>query len=331
MRILFVSGSVPPEYCGVGHYTNNLAKALRERGVNVDILSTPNWSVRNAGSKIKEINRRKPDIVHVQYPTIGYGHGLGPHIIGLAKRSVVTVHEVTQAHVLRRLSLFLFSLRSHLIFTNEYELKYSCLYAPWIRNKACILPIGSNIPVALPQRREKQVVYFGLIAPNKGIENFIQGARIAAEKGINIRFVIMGARVPGKDSYLKELQEQTKTLSVEWKIDLPDKLVANELQRSFLAYLPFPDGASERRGSLLAVLANGVPAVTTHGTFTSNDLSNVTVEAKNPLNAVAVIEDLLGKKEMWSKLSKRGQDYAERFSWQSIASEHIKLYETIVE
>ncbi len=89
MRIMIVSGSVPPEPCGVGDHAARLAQELSERdGVEVAIL-TSEWIQPEQQGKVAffPVVKRgpgglraafaflaewKPDIVHIQWPTQGY-------------------------------------------------------------------------------------------------------------------------------------------------------------------------------------------------------------------------------------------------------------------
>ena len=89
MRIMIVSGSVPPEPCGVGDHAARLAQELSERdGVEVAIL-TSEWIKPEPQGKVAffpvvkrgpgglraafaSLAEWKPDIVHIQWPTQGY-------------------------------------------------------------------------------------------------------------------------------------------------------------------------------------------------------------------------------------------------------------------
>ena len=89
MRIMIVSGSVPPEPCGVGDHAARLARELSERqGMEVAIL-TSEWIKPEPQGKVAffplvkrgpgglraafaSLAEWKPDIVHIQWPTQGY-------------------------------------------------------------------------------------------------------------------------------------------------------------------------------------------------------------------------------------------------------------------
>ena len=119
----------------------------------------------------------------------------------------------------------------------------------------------------LRERPAARVVYFGQIRPNKGLEQFLELANRSIASKRPFKFKIMGS-VPGAhQGYMRSLRSACSP-AVDWALDLSFADVAETLAASFAAYLPFPDGASERRGSLLAALANGLPVLSTFGSAT---------------------------------------------------------------
>jgi glycosyltransferase involved in cell wall biosynthesis len=329
MKIAIITGSYPPDACGVGDYTYVLANKLKQQGISVTVIKQNRWTGREIKKLIKEL--KNYDVVHLQYPTQGYGYSLGPHLLSILRPLVITIHEVSQAHIIRRFSLLAFTLRPiKLIFTTEFEKNYAEKHAPWIKGRTTFIPIGSNIPIGKRAGEiEKQVVYFGLIYPKKNIEDFIKLTELAHNSGLQIKFKIIGKVVDKFQSYYSELKEKSKNLPVEWLINLNDTEVANILSQTTFAYLPFPDGASDRRSSLLATLSNGVITITTRGLFTPKSMEKVVKFANTPLDALQIIKSLIGREECLQILSRRSEEYAERFSWEHIAMEHIEIYEEI--
>ena len=102
MKILLVTGSLPPMKCGVGAYSLRLAVALSrvehlEVGILTDVRAS-SCSIEKAfelfpfvSGKTSDINRVravfrdwKPNIIHFQFPTMGYNDwGRLPHILPL--------------------------------------------------------------------------------------------------------------------------------------------------------------------------------------------------------------------------------------------------------
>jgi glycosyltransferase involved in cell wall biosynthesis len=346
-RVLLVSGSLPPEACGVGDYASRLATALTHAGMDVQILTTAgperaerakvdlratvrSWSIFNLAAVRKQIRELRPGVVHLQYPTVAYGAGLMPQALVLSGAPfVVTIHEASISHVLRRMSLYPFLvLADRVIATTRFEADFLVRMYPPARGKMAVIPIGSNIPPAPPRPHDGGVVYFGLIAPNKGLESFLSVAGMARDAGQDWRFQVVGTPQSKRRSYARSLYEASRRLGIEWHANLPAEEVAAHLAAAGAVYLPFPDGASLRRGSLIAALVNGAPVVTTRGRATPGELvvDETVVFANSPETAYGRIKDLFSRADLGDELSRRAIEYARRFSWPRIAEQHASLY-----
>lgn len=323
-----VTGSYPPDVCGAGDYTEQLVGALSGRGVSVEVVTGPGWRIRDVPAVLKRIGASGADITHIQYPTVGYGRNLGPQLVALLERGVVTLHEASQTHLLRQFALYPLLLSRHIIFTNRFEQAYISRFAPWLRQRSSVIPIGSNVPVgrADGERMLDEIVYFGLIRPAKGLESVLELADILKQRGSRMTVRIIGLPLKEHRSYLDALRTKSASLPVIWDLGLSDAATADRLAKAAYAYAPFPDGASERRGSLLALLANGVATVTTRGAQTSSAFNEVVEFAASPMDAASILDSLRVDASRRLGFSKQGSRYASQFSWPGIAELHIKVY-----
>jgi glycosyltransferase involved in cell wall biosynthesis len=238
---------------------------------------------------------------------------------------VVTLHEVSQAHILRRLALYPFSIRSkHIIFTTEYERRYASTRAPWISGRCTIIPIGTNIAVVdKPKIMDiKDVIYFGLIRPQKGLEDILDLASLIKESGAHLAIRIIGKPHPKCIDYYHLLRK---------RFELPDAAVADLLSRAAVAYMPFPDGASERRSSLMTLLANGIATITTKSPTTPSELDSVVKYAANPGQALQVAISLIDDTTVLLDMSAHARGYAGKFTWEFIAARHMDVYRKLLE
>lgn len=332
MKILLMTGSYPPDICGVADYTERLAESLRHAGIEVSILTGMRWNGTNVLRLNEQIEARGADILHMQYPTTGYGWHVGPQLVSLLKPFVITIHECSQSHVFRRLSLYPFSLRApYVIFTNEYERRYASGFAPWITHKSTVIPIGSNVCTSRVEvmRAPNVVTYFGLIRPLKGLEQVIRFARQCRNRNNGLSVRVVGTVLPGNEAYHATLVREAEDLAIEWKLGLQGDNLSRVLAGAEIAYLPFPDGASERRGSLIAMLESGAAVITTRGPHTPPSMDNVVDFASSAQEAVDAAEALFRDPLRRSKRRNAGLEYAARFSWESIASQHVALYERL--
>ena len=331
MKIAIVTGTFPPGTCGVGDYTARLAEALGQTGLDVRIIDVGDWRMRGA---LKTRNSlQNYDLVHIQYPTPGSGYSLGPHALSLLRSCVVTIHEASQRRILRKLSLLPFMVRPrHLIFTSDFERRFVTGWVPWVARNSSIVPIPSNIR-AFPQERRRttsEIAYFGLILPRKGLEQVVELTQLIKSEGLDLKVRIIGKPRPEHMGYFQELRSLTGELPVIWDLDLSEDLVAERLASSSVAYLPFPDGASERRSSLKAALVNGVAVITTQGAHTPESMKSVVRFSENPRRALLIARSLLASEQDRADLAKNAAQYLRQCTWEHVAELHLAVYRSLL-
>jgi glycosyltransferase involved in cell wall biosynthesis len=169
-----------------------------------------------------------------------------------------------------------------IIFTSKYEQSYARKRIPFIKRRSSVIKIRPNITGVLHSKsineRNIDIVYFGHIRPNKGIEKYIQSVK---DISFPVKAIIVGQVFTGYELYSQNIFAQCKQHHIEIILNLPNNDVSEILNNTKIAYLPFPDGASERRGSLLAVFANGTAVLTTCGKYTTKELAEVILDDNN--------------------------------------------------
>jgi glycosyltransferase involved in cell wall biosynthesis len=330
LKIALIIGQCVPGKCGVGDYTIRLAEALGNAGVHAEVINTGDWSIAHA-LKVKRTLSRF-DILHLQYPTAGFGRSLGPQLFSILSPAITTIHEASQRKLLRKLSLFPFALRpQHLIFTSNFERRFAIRFAPWTAKHSSVIPVGTNIHVQPAERPvlSQEIIYFGLIMPNKGLEHVIQLASLIKTGGLPYTVNIVGQVPVGQEGYFQQLRNQAAELPVVWNQDLTDWQVAQALNRSSAAYLPYPDGASDRRTSLKSALAAGLAVVTNRGEHTSSSLAKSVLLGATPQEALSCLQMLFNDTSARNALSMRAIQYSHRFSWERIGRLHVEVYQSV--
>ena len=331
LRVALIVGDNHTPYCGVKNYARSLAQALAERGIDAQVMTPKDWSAKSVLAFSTRLRKEGFDIVHLQYPSIGYRGSLFPHFLGfmnVADVSVVTVHEYSALPRMQRISTQLFrgTARS-VILCSHYE---RSLYDRELANIGApqtVIPIGSNVPAATTDgSRDRTVVYFGQIRPNKGIEQFIELVRRSIESQRQFSFHIMGSAPAAHQKYLRDLQQSAPEV-VRWSIDLEFAEVSEILARSFAAYLPFPDGVSERRGSMLAALTNGIPVLSTIGAATPPEMLPSFLPTKSSDEALLLLDELVEDPEWHARLCGASRSHGARYTWSSIAAQHELAYQ----
>jgi glycosyltransferase involved in cell wall biosynthesis len=315
--------------CGVSDYSVSLAAALADAGVDVELLTQPTWGPRSVARVRDRLRRLAPDLVHLQYPTASYRTSLAPHVLSLLEApAVLTLHEATQAHPLRQLSLLALLARAgHVVFTSAAERNHVLRTARWLRDRTSVIPIGSAIPrgTAPAGARADRVVAFGLLTPEKGLDDVFALAQRARSRP-GTRVLVIGRVEKRFAEFGASLGAAAEGLPVDWALDRDATEVADLLAGSAVGYLPYPDGASGRRSSLLALLTNGVATITTPGPFVDGDLAGAVDLAPTPEAAWARAQALLDDPLARDAAAERGRRYAQERDWGAIASRHAALY-----
>jgi glycosyltransferase involved in cell wall biosynthesis len=329
MRVALATGVCPPGECGVGDYTACLDKALRAKGVESHVIASEGWNVSSILRVRRSLREQNFDVVHIEYPTVGFGTRLGPQALSLLQGCVVTIHEASQRHFLRKLALFPFCVRpEHIIFTSRFERQFATKWAPWITRVSSVIPVGSNIGVGASKgpRNLCEVVHFGLIMPGKGVEQVVELSRLIKSAGLPLKVRVIGKAPLRSVDYLEKLRSETAHLPVIWDLDLSEEQVAARLADASIAYLPYPDGASERRTTLKAALLNGVVVLTTRSFQTPHSLGRAVKFCATAEEALAVICHLLQHTEEIARMATAAEYSGKMYAWGRIAELHLRVY-----
>jgi len=342
ITVALVSGSWPPDVCGVGDYSANLSNALERTGISVHRIGSPiwNWGAREkiAGS----IEATAPDVVHIQYPTRGYASSRVPAWLMWRLRHyprVATLHEYSAqvgpplfGVLPRGLPHYLpLSTANATIFSSEHERNLVAGFAPWIRKRAHILPIGSNIPRLVQSGdRRSELLHFGQICPGKGIESFEVLARLMRSSQTNLRTALIGSVPFQGEAWADAMTDRLRDAGVTIEVDLPEEGVAERMNQARFAYLPFPDGASAKRGSLIAALVNGMVVLTPHRDITPSLIRACTLHAEDPTHAALLLEELSNDPQRCSEIGRAAREGGARCGWERIAEMHREIYVNVL-
>jgi len=228
-----------------------------------------------------------------------------------------------------------------------------------------LIPIGSNI-AATPAdgydraawRARLQIgtdqtllAYFGLISRSKGLNTLLDALARLPER---YRLLVIGgaASAPEDRAYTDAIGLQIDRLGLEQRVTFTGHCAETEVSAHLLAAdiaaLPFADGASFRRGSLLAALAHGLPVVTTlpttddrmspivyrpssivHGPLIDGENVLLTPPGDPPALAHA-IQRLARDAVLRERLTAGGRALAAQFGWDAIAAQHEQLYARLI-
>lgn len=340
-HILVITGSYPPEICGVGDYTKNLMTSAT--GNNWKLYHRGDWRLGMLFAIIKDINLSKPREIFMQYPTQGYGWSLVPQLLCLyyslfsTIRFTVVLHEFSQLSKKAKLAArLLLASANQIIFTNDFERIAATKFLQSVGARSRTVKIVSNISasensMAPKDSRPLDLAYFGHVRPKKGIETFIETVREIRKTNSCLKIALIGQCPPGFENYTEQQLAICKSLRVDLMLDLPSDRVSQALSCVKVVYLPFPDGISERRGTALAAMANGALVLTTTGLHTTDELgqavSLVSTEV-TPLAVALQLQEIIALPESAMQgLRSRAHAYLCQHipqSWDDVAQSYVE-------
>jgi glycosyltransferase involved in cell wall biosynthesis len=219
-------------------------------------------------------------------------------------------------------------------------------------------PLVTNIDVVPVERDEARdevrsrygwpleapvIAYFGFLHPVKGIENLLKAHKKVLDNHPQARLLVVGgveSLALGEEAawYWNELH----TLVAELRLDetvamtgyMPGEEASRLLSGADVGVLPFNHGVTLKSGTLLALLAHGLPVVATRSDPPEPELADGRlvrlVERRDIPGLAAALSGLLADAPQRARLGEAGRAYCRSLSWPAIAERHVEVYETVL-
>lgn len=301
------------------------------------------------------------DVVNLQYQTAAYDMSMYVHFVPNVVRGVpvvTTFHDLRFPYLFPKAGRLRNWIVSHLarssdgVITTNHEDAHQLRKLP----SAALIPIGSNILKPLDGAFEAQLwrkaagardgefllAYFGLINRSKGLEVLLKSFAKLRADGIAARLVMIGnagTSDPSNLAYLKEIEALIERLELAAHIHRLGYIEDETVIGSFLSaadavVLPFTDGASYRRGSLMAAIRYGCPTVTTIPrvhipTFRHND-NLMLVPPDDPHALTLALHRLHESPQLRQQLKHGAAALSADFEWTQIARDSVAFYERVI-
>jgi glycosyltransferase involved in cell wall biosynthesis len=330
-RLVTLCGAGGTKHDAMRDSQDILEPMFQQRGIEVCPVDLGRWTLATVPALLREIARLRPDGILMQYPTGAFGHSLGPVFVGLLQRIaplMVMLHEFIAAHPLRKVAVGALLLRADRVgVTAEREGAALMGRFPWLRDRVRSVPIASNIPGRdwLPTQPPK-VIYFGQLRPNKGLEDFFACVDKLMLEVRTAQYEVVGAIVPNLSDYAAFIRDQAYRRGITVTLDLEPDEVSGVLASATVALLPFPDGASFRRGTLFAAAACGVPIVTTIGPDTPAELASFVVGAGSPQEMVCLLRQLLEDEQKLLAAHQRSLLLSSQYGWEKTVDHYVTIF-----
>ena len=338
-----------------------------EPGAPLVMRRVRRWDWRILAALPRAARLRGWDVLHIQYQPGAYG--LHPAITLLpawlrrwrgTPAVVTTFHDLRVPYVfpkagpLRPLAVRQLARGSHgAIAVAEEDLPQ---LAAWTRGAATVVrhvPLGNQLDAPPPADFDRAawragtgvppgaalVGHFGFVNRSKGVDDLVRATASLARAGRDVHLLMIGDPLGASDatnrSYLAEIRRLVQRLGLEervhWTGFQAAGALAGWLRCVDVAALPFRDGASLRRTSLIAAWAHGAPVLTTEPARPADWLGDppaaATVPAASADRLAAALAGLLDDPQRRAALQAAGRDFARRFSWPEVARQTAGLYE----
>ena len=321
------------------------------------------WRWPSISTIVDLIIRYDLDIVNLQYQPAAFNMNspainfLPWRLRGIAP-AVVTFHDLRvpylfpKANGLRGWVVRTMARRSAgCIATNAADLTR---LQQWTDKPLRHIPIGSNIDAYDPNhveiaeardhlhlgRNDILLGYFGFLNESKGADVLIDAL---SQLDDHVHLVFFGGRTGASDAksnqgYLDHLQQVIDRRGlhrrVHWTGFLPPMRVSTYLSAADLMVMPYRDGVSSRRGTLMAVLAHGRPLVTTSPGKLEDGFEhdkNMWLVPPDDARALAdAVRSLGSDPARRTRLGQGAKELAKSFGWDAIARQTAEFYEELV-
>jgi len=368
-----VIGNYLPRQCGIATFTTDLCAAISAEYGTARLLALPvndteagydypsrvRWSlaqddVKSYQEAAEFLNFNNIDMVCLQHEYGIFGGPAGSHILlllrGLKMPVVTTLHTVLrepnpdQVIVMEEIA----ELSDRLIVMSELSSQFLQEIYKVPVSKIDMVPHGvPDLPFLDPNFYKDRfgvegkavLLTFGLLSPNKGIENVIQALPRILSKHSNVAYIVAGATHPHilrreGDRYRARLQALAKEVGVESQVIFHDRFVSPEEMAEFIGaadiYItPYRYEAQVVSGTLAYALGAGKAIISTpywHAIELLDDQRGALVPFQDPAAIAQKTIELLDTPAIRHAMRKRAYLFARDMVWQKAAQGYMASF-----
>ncbi|MGC1617448.1 MAG: glycosyltransferase family 4 protein [Candidatus Acidiferrum sp.] len=371
-----VVGNYLPRHCGIATFTTDLCDAIHAEFGAAELLALPvndteegydyparvrfELSEDNLASYRQAadfLNFSNIDLVCLQHEYGIFGGNSGAHILELLRRLrmpiATTLHTVlrdpnpAQRAVMEEIA----TLSDRLIVMSQQssEILQEVFHVP--AEKIDLIPHGIlDLPFTDPSfykdafgtEGKEVLLTFGLLSPNKGIENVIKALPAILARHSNVVYMVSGITHPHilrreGDKYREYLQKLARDLGVEANVIFRNRFVSPQERVELIGAAdiyntPYKHKAQVVSGTLAYALGAGKAIISTpylHAIELLDDERGVLVPFDDPGAIAAKTVELLCDGTARHAMRKRAYLYARDMVWSRAAQKYMKSFERI--
>ena len=368
-----VIGNYLPRHCGIATFTTDLCSAISAEYGTARLLALPvndteegydypsrvRWSlaqddVRSYKEAADFLNFNNIDMVCLQHEYGIFGGPAGSHILhllrGLKMSVVTTLHTVLREPNPDQLMVMeeIAELSDRLIVMSQLSSQFLQEIFKVPGSKIDMVPHGvPDLPFLDPNFYKDRfgvegkavLLTFGLLSPNKGIENVIQALPEILSKHKNVAYIVAGATHPHilrreGDKYRASLQALAKDVGVESQVIFHNRSVSPEEMVEFIGaadiYItPYRHEAQVVSGTLAYALGAGKAIISTpywHAIELLDDRRGALVPFQNPDAIAHKTIELLDTPAIRHAMRKRAYLFAREMVWKRVAQGYMESF-----
>jgi glycosyltransferase involved in cell wall biosynthesis len=371
-----VIGNYLPRHCGIATFTTDLCSAISAEYGTARLLALPvndtqegydyparvRWSldqdeVKSYQDAAEFLNFNNIDMVCLQHEYGIFGGHAGSHILhllrGLKMPVVTTLHTVLREPDPNQLVVMeeIAELSDRLIVMSQLSSQFLQEIFKVPGSKIDMVPHGvPDLPFLDPNFYKDRfgvegkavLLTFGLLSPNKGIENVIQALPQILSKHKNVVYIVAGATHPHVlrregDQYRASLQALAKDIGVESQVIFHDSFVSPEEMVEFIGaadiYItPYRHEAQVVSGTLAYALGAGKAIISTpywHAIELLDDRRGALVPFQNPDAMAQKAIELLDTPAIRHAMRKRAYLFAREMVWKRVAQGYMESFSRV--
>jgi glycosyltransferase involved in cell wall biosynthesis len=371
-----VIGNYLPRQCGLATFTTDLCGAISAEYGNARLLALPvndteegydyparvRWALaQDELASYQEaaefLNFNNIDMVCLQHEYGIFGGPAGSHILHLLRRLkmplVTTLHTVlrepdpNQLRVMEEIA----ELSDRLIVMSQLSSQFLQEIFKVPGDKIDMVPHGvPDLPFLDPNFYKDRfgvegkavLLTFGLLSPNKGIENVIQALPQILSRHKNVVYIVAGATHPHilrreGDKYRASLQALAKEVGVESQVMFHNRFASPEEMAEFIGaadiYItPYQHEAQVVSGTLAYALGAGKAIISTpywHAIELLDDRRGALVPFQNPDAIAQKTIELLDTPAIRHAMRKRAYLFAREMIWKRVAQGYMESFSRV--
>jgi len=368
-----VVGNYLPRQCGIATFTTDLCDAISAECGAAKLFAVPindTESGYDYPSRVRLalaqddlssyeqaadfLNFTNFDLVCLQHEYGIFGGPAGSHILALLRRLKMPV--ITTLHTVlrepnpdqRRVMEEIAALSDRLIVMSELSSQFLQEIFKVPGRKIDMVPHGvPDLPFLDPNFYKDRfnvegkavLLTFGLLSPNKGIENVIQALPHILAKHKNVVYIVAGATHPHilrreGDHYREHLQALAKEIGVESNVFFHNRFATPAEMAEFIGaadiYItPYRHEAQVVSGTLAYALGAGKAIISTpywHAIELLNDRRGALVPFQDPEAIARKTVELLDTPAIRHAMRKRAYSYSREMVWKKVAQGYMASF-----